>query len=199
MVLSLSALQKKQEKQAKDLTVISKDIGLVHGNQVELAKSEERLDDQFAVLTRLTVTKLNEMFTKFNALVQGLPAGEGELLTEQLQEALGIGLVGYNEINEMFIDWGKFRKRSDFRDHTKAWYTGVDLDSLPPPPEPEAKETEESDPSPEAEAAPAEGDQDEGPNSNSGNETAIEEPSEGSSASQDNEVPEVQDAHKAAS
>jgi hypothetical protein len=91
----------------------------MYTNQVELSKSETRLDEQFCVQGRLFISTLNEI----------------------LHRADSDNVITYERVNEMFQEWEAFRNRSDFRDHMRAWFMGDDLKQLPPPPEPKQEET----------------------------------------------------------
>ena len=82
---------------------------LIWNNQKECAKSETLLDEQFAVLTRLTITALNRVSNPDQQIV-------------------------YEDVNRLFADWAEFHKRKDFRSYMKEWFMGVDLSTLPPPP-----------------------------------------------------------------
>jgi hypothetical protein len=95
-------------------------------NQQELAKSELNIDEQFAVLSRIVISKVNELVEKHNALAyQTLPTTNDSLA----------GKVSYEEINDLFVIFSEFKKRPDFRDHFRAWYMGADVTKIPMPPE----------------------------------------------------------------
>jgi len=94
-------------------TGLTRTIQTIYENQVELAKSETRLDEQFAVLTRLCIGRINEIATL---------TGRDELY------------VTYEQVNAMFEQWAEFKKRPDFRDHMQVWMMGKDLAELPEPP-----------------------------------------------------------------
>jgi len=81
-------------------------------NQKELSKSEELLDEQFAVSTRMTIVAVNRILEKM---------GVDDRITEQ-------------DIGKLFKDWAQFRKRPDYREFMMEWFLGVALDKLPPPP-----------------------------------------------------------------
>lgn len=83
---------------------------VIYKNQVELAKSETRLDEQFAVLTRLTISTLNKI----------------------LSNEENLRLVTYDEVNTLFSKWNQFKSRPDFRKHMRDWFMGGDVDALPP-------------------------------------------------------------------
>lgn len=78
-----------------------------------LAKSEQGLDDQVAVLTRIFFVEINK-----------------------LREAAGEGPLEADVVNPMFLAWSKFRARPDAKDHMQRWVFGKSLDDLPPLPEP---------------------------------------------------------------
>jgi len=78
------------------------------------------LDEQFAVLTRLTIVRVNEILIRIGG-------EEADFIT-------------YDEVNKMFMDWLKFRARNDCRKFMKEWYMGGDLSALPP----EVKENDEA-------------------------------------------------------
>jgi len=94
----------------------------IWANQKELTKSQNLLDEQFAVSTRMSVMGLNLLLEK---------AGAEER-------------VDAEDIEKLFREWAVFRARPDFRNFMMEWMLGVALDKLPPPPEPEpeAKEGE---------------------------------------------------------
>lgn len=91
---------------------------------MSLQEAHKRLDDQFAVLSRLSVSALNEL----NLRVSGADADP----------------ISYDIINLMFAEWEKFKTRSDYRDHMRVWVMGGDTESLPPPQENEDTPSEES-------------------------------------------------------
>jgi hypothetical protein len=92
-------------------------INRIFANEQELAKSTENLDEQFAVLTRLMVTKMNEVIAVVNTI-----------------SGVNIQPISYESINEMFRLFASIKARSDFKEHARAWYTGSDVSNLPPPP-----------------------------------------------------------------
>lgn len=93
-------------------------IQTIWENQVALQEAHKQLDDQFAVLTRLSVVALNEL----NLRVSGADADP----------------ISYEAINSLFSEWETFKKRPDFREHMRTWVMGGDLESLPPLPVGEA-------------------------------------------------------------
>lgn len=102
-------------------------------NQKELIKSQNLLDEQFAVSTRMAVMGLNLILEKIDA-EERVDAGDIEMLFKQ---------------------WAEFRARPDFRNFMVEWMLGVALDKLPPPPEP--KKEGEADASGNGNESPAEG------------------------------------------
>lgn len=121
-----------QNFQVSRLREFAKSIETIWNNQVELSKSEERLDEQFCVLARMSIRVLNDLMVR---------TGGDDLINEKVVETY-------------FREWAKFRTRPDFRKFMTEWFLGQNLDSLPPPaivkePEvpvalsPEAKEPQE--------------------------------------------------------
>ena len=104
--------------QNQKLEALAKTIQVIYNNQLELVKSSDRLDEQFAVLTRLSIVRLNDLLIR---------VGVEDLVT-------------YDQVNEMFMEWAAFKSRPDFRDHMQAWFMGQDLSELPPAPEPVKEE-----------------------------------------------------------
>jgi hypothetical protein len=104
-------------------------------NQKVLADSHHKLDDQFAVLTRLVVSRLNSMIEKHNLMVRSIPQQLGDL-SPAVEEVFGVSPVTYEEVNALFHLFDEFKKRPDFKNHFRSWYLGDDLSKLPPPPEP---------------------------------------------------------------
>lgn len=109
---------------------------------MELSKSETRLDEQFAVLTRMTYSKVNELI---HAINRNVLIGVSE----------EVAPIDYDQTNKMFVEWQQFKNRPDWRDHSRVWFMGGDLSMLPPPPEPqeqpEAKVKEQIESAPEEE------------------------------------------------
>jgi hypothetical protein len=81
-------------------------------------KSENRLDEQFCVSTRLAVSWIN-------AIIKAARM-------EDAGWALNMDSIQYEAVNEMFKDFAAFKSRRDFRDHTREWFMGEPIDSLPP-------------------------------------------------------------------
>lgn len=162
---NLERFQVIQDERFKELV---KTIGTVWSNQVELAKSETRLDEQFCVLSRLAIRGINEILVRI---------GSEDLITEKV-------------IETAFKEWHGFRSRSDFRSFMLEWFLGKPLSELPP--EPKKEET------PVAPDQKAEGTQefggDYGPHdkSSSGNETASKEPQQDSNIGQADAVSQGQ-------
>lgn len=76
----------------------------VFHNQKVLSDSATKLDDQFAVLTRLVISSLRDLDAE----------------------------ITYQEVNALFKVWAAFRSRPDFRKHLQTWFMGGDVVSLPP-------------------------------------------------------------------
>lgn len=149
---------------------VAQSLDTVWKNQVGLQEAHKRIDDQFAVLTRLTVSALNELHLRISG-----PDAEP---------------ISYEIINGLFEEWGKFKTRPDFRSHMQVWMMGGDLDSLPPPPTEETTKPVE-DPTLSKEPTEFGGDYAE-------NQTSCESPdSEGEpvcKCGEEDSVPEGQDA-----
>lgn len=153
-------------------------------NQQGLAESHTKLDDQFAVLTRLVISKLNEITSAYNVY-----------MLDPNEAPQKIPLVTYDGVNEMFHEFDSFKTRPDFRDHMRTWFTGGDLTALPPVPEVKNEEqapTETSAPQEEdfPEGAQIFGGNDESPNGDGEPEAGSERP-----AGEAAEMSSVQDAH----
>jgi hypothetical protein len=118
----------------EQLKVIGRSIEIIWNNQKELTKSEELLDEQFAVSTRMTISNFNSLTSRWNQLLQYMLPDEGEVVKPypDTRKALVQMLIGYSDVNKLFADWAEFRKRKDFREHMREWFMGEDLSSLPP-------------------------------------------------------------------
>jgi hypothetical protein len=79
-----------------------------------LAKSEESLDDQVAVLTRLFFVEANKLRT-----------------------FMQLDPFDADEIEAMFEAWHEFRARADAKNWMSHWVLGKPLSELPPPPKQE--------------------------------------------------------------
>lgn len=110
-------------------------VGNCFQNQNNLAKSAQDNDDQFAVLLRLTILRMNQIIGLQNLAYHMAVAELPEEKRPPHPEAHMIPNITYEEVQQLFLDYAKFRERPDFRDHFRAWYTGADLSTLPPPPE----------------------------------------------------------------
>ena len=141
---SLVELEARINKLDEQLKVIGNSIGVIWSNQRELSNSEAFLDEQFAVLTRMTVMSLNSLMSKWNRSLKYLSPIDADAppLTEENKKELVQALVGYSDINALFVTWSNFRRRKDFRNHMKAWVMGEDITLLPPEPPEEKKEGE---------------------------------------------------------
>ena len=109
---SLEQFQVTQDAKLKELanTVVT-----VWKNQVELAESETRLDEQFCVLSRLAIRGINDILIRI---------GSEDLITDKVVEAA-------------FKEWRAFRKRSDYRKFMLEWFLGKSLSELPTEPKKE--------------------------------------------------------------
>ena len=96
---------------------LEKKLDVLYQNQQELVRSENRLDEQFCVSTRLMVLWINH-------IIRGARS-KGETWAEQMN------VVTYEKVNELFHDFAKFRARPDFRNHMREWFMGEPVDSLP--------------------------------------------------------------------
>jgi len=108
----VEALTTRVNQLDKSLQLLAGSNQVIWGNQKELTKSQNLLDEQFAVSTRMAVMGLNLALEKIGA--------------EERIEA--------DDIETLFRDWAAFRSREDFRDHMMEWMLGVPLSKLPPPP-----------------------------------------------------------------
>lgn len=97
MLARLDKLERWARSQDKNTTK-------VFHNQEVLSDSATKLDDQFAVLTRLVISSLRDL---------------------ELE-------VTYQEVNALFKVWAEFRARPDFRKHLQTWFMGGDVVRLPP-------------------------------------------------------------------
>lgn len=104
----------------ESIKVLGDSIKTVYSNQQELTKSQNLLDEQFAVSTRMSIMGINLLLEKVGADER----------------------IDADDIAQLFRDWATFRSRPDFRNLMTEWMLGVALDKLPAPPEPEAKEGE---------------------------------------------------------
>lgn len=105
------------EEGKQKLDNVVSDLNVIYDNQRNLADSATRLDDQFAVLTRLAILKINELIERHNVEFEDDP----------------IEPITYEMVNEMFVTFNKFRDRKDYKDHMKMWFMGEDLNILPVP------------------------------------------------------------------
>jgi hypothetical protein len=134
----------------QQLKVIGDAVEVIWNNQKELTKSEELLDEQFAVLTRLSILCFNALLRRGNVMLKHLSPTDPDapLLTPESKQELVMPTIGYSDINVMFHEWAEFRKRPDFREYMRTWFMGGDLNTIPPPPEvkKEGEANAESDP-----------------------------------------------------
>lgn len=97
--------------------ILERKLDVLYQNQRELVQSENRLDEQFCVSTRLAIMWLNSII-------------KGARMTDE-PWALELDSVTYDKVNELFKDFAEFRGRPDFRNHMRAWFMGEPIDSLP--------------------------------------------------------------------
>lgn len=91
-------------------------------NQRLLVEASERSDTQIAVLTRLTIVRLNQLTDLVNSVAH--EAGRTKLVDP----------VTRSDMEELFTAFAALRRRSDFKDHEDRWFTGQSLADLPPEP-----------------------------------------------------------------
>lgn len=98
------------------------------------------MDEQFTVLTRIVITRMNDLISKHNEMVAFLSGSKVATLDERHE----VEPLTYEAINETFLLFGKLRERPDFRDHLRAFYLGElkDMAAIDALPEPKAVETE---------------------------------------------------------
>jgi hypothetical protein len=89
-------------------------VKVIYENQKALAASHDRLDDQFTVLTRLTIAKVNEIVSALN---------------EDADEPL-VNPITYEGVNQVFHELEGFKQVPEFRDHLPAFFMGEDLTEL---------------------------------------------------------------------
>jgi hypothetical protein len=158
--------------QTEKLKELGKTIATLWNNEVELDKSANRLDEQFAVLARM-------MFVRFNELILRVD---------------GSNTIDEKSIEVAFREWAEFRGRPDFRNLMMEWFLGMPLKEMPPPPKPKAVE-----PSAEAPDQEAEGPQEFGGDYAQGQDGDCRDETVGQSQPQDSEeskadaMPEGQD------
>jgi len=117
-----SALERKIQVLANEIVRLGK-------NQEQLANSATLHDDQFCVLTRLVISRLNLLTELQNKVLR---ACVDDLSEEKKVPVETLRLVTYEEVSQMFVLLDEFKKRPDFKEHFRAWYLGGDLASLPP-------------------------------------------------------------------
>ena len=119
----MEALTKRLNQLDRSIVLMAGSNQTIWANQKELTKSQNLLDEQFAVSTRMAVMGINLLLEK----------------TDSKERIEG------SDIEVLFRDWAVFRARPDFREHMMEWMLGVPLSELPPPPKPPEKEEGESD------------------------------------------------------
>ena len=170
----LGEFEKLLALQDAKVRALAKTTGTVWNNQVSLDEAINRVEEEFCVLGRLIIPKVNEIL---------IASGSEDLITEEA-------------INSVFAVWHEFKKRSDFKAHFVPWFMGVPLEDLPPPPITELVEEENiAAPAPEEGEGAIEfgGDYGEGQTADRGDETTEEGQSEGDASSAPDAVPEGQD------
>lgn len=100
--------------QREKLKALAKTVQVIWKNEQELDRAHDLVNEQFCVLTRLTITTLNDILLRISG-----------------EEA---ELIRYEAVNAMFQEFQAFRKRPDFKQHMDTWMMGGDLSALPPPP-----------------------------------------------------------------
>jgi len=114
---ALQNLAEQNLKLHQKVQELQKQVAVLYQNQRELVRSENRLDEQFCVSTRLAVSWIN-------AIIKAARM-------EDAPWALSLDSVSYDAVNKMFMDFEKFKGRPDFRNHMRVWFMGESLDSLP--------------------------------------------------------------------
>jgi hypothetical protein len=110
-------LTRRVDQLDKTAQLLARSNQTIWTNQKELTKSEELLDEQFAVSTRMSIVAVNSILEKMG-------------VEDRITAA---------DVGKLFKDWSLFRSRPDYREYMMEWFLGVALDKLPPPPEPQAK------------------------------------------------------------
>lgn len=114
---ALQNLAEQNFKLHQKVQELQKQVAVLYQNQRELAQSENRLDEQFCVSTRLVISWINSIIKAARM--------------EDAPWALSLDSVSYESVNKMFMDFEQFKRRPDFRDHMRVWFMGESLDSLP--------------------------------------------------------------------
>lgn len=158
----------------------------------DLAAASDLLDEQFAVLSRLTIMQLNHLSMVVNNISSAL-----------MDTGPRVKPTGREDVTALFNLWREFKKRTDFREHSTAWFMGEDLSTLPPPPPPAKeelctvnKETTPDAPQQEPGGAVFGGDYGK---SDDGNPTAVETRPQDSSEDAEDSVPQVRAADQSTS
>ena len=161
------------ELQDAKVRALAKTVGTVWGNQVSLDTSINRVEEEFCVLGRLIIPKMNEML---------IAMGSEDLITEEA-------------INGVFLIWHEFQKRPDFKKHFVQWFMGVPLDEMPVLiPEQKEENTIDTPAQEDGGVIAFGGDYGEGQAVDSGNETAEEEQPQSNAGGPEDALPEGQDA-----
>jgi len=157
--------------QTAKVRALAKTTGTVWQNQVTLSESIDRVEEEFCVLGRLIIPKMNEILVTL---------GSEDLITEEM-------------INGVFLTWHEFKKRPDFKGHFVPWFLGVPLNEMPPPPELKQEEKLDTPASTDEGAEVFGGDYGKGQTNNIGDETTQEGGLSVNEESSPDEVPQVQD------
>ena len=96
------------------------------------------IDDQIAILSRLSISKLNTLAKIHNATIC---AKEG---------ISGVDMVTKDSVKQLFDEFHALQKRSDFKELNNAWLMGEDMSNLPPEP---VKEEQPAESAPQAATA----------------------------------------------
>jgi len=132
-------LNQKLESLENHQRVLARSVATVFQNQKELMAAHQQVDDQFSVLTRVALSKLNQIVVRMGLEYEDL-------------------YTTYKSINHAFEEWIQFKSRSDFRAYLDKWYMGVPLTEMPPVPDLGANDVEKSSsaaPSPAPEERPS--------------------------------------------
>lgn len=162
--------------QSAKVKALAKTVGTVWRNQVALSESIDRVEEEFCVLGRLMIPKMNEIL---------IALGSEDLVTEEM-------------INGVFLTWNEFKQRPDFKQHFVQWFLGVPLNELPPPPEVKQEEEKPDTPAPaDGGAEVFGGDYGEGQTDNIGDEATQEGGPAVNEAGAADALPSMQDVDEA--
>lgn len=91
---------------------VAEAIGAVLHNQTEIARTLDSHDAQLAVLTRIALSRLNELAEVVNTAVNA-----------------GLKTMVFEDVSAVFNQLSEFRKRKDYRLHNRKWFMGEDVSS----------------------------------------------------------------------